>query len=95
VACEAIELDVYLLIPQTSDHLFNLEHDSSVTLMTAGWELRGRAQITCQHAPGLELGILSKPEAEWCVLVRIDPHQVHIRRDGGWGLLETFDLKTP
>jgi len=24
--CEAIELELYLLVPQTSDHLFNLEH---------------------------------------------------------------------
>jgi hypothetical protein len=38
--CEALDLNLYLLVPQTSDHLFNLEHASTVTLLTPGWELR-------------------------------------------------------
>jgi hypothetical protein len=25
--CEAVELALYILMPKTSDHLFNLEHD--------------------------------------------------------------------
>jgi hypothetical protein len=53
--CEAIDLNLYLLVPQTSDHLFNLEHDSTVTLLTAGWEVRGEAQIIPPNAPDLEL----------------------------------------
>ncbi len=47
--CEAIDLNLYLLVPQTSDHLFNLEHDSAVTLLTPEWELRG-ARPRLQHA---------------------------------------------
>src|SRR5512137_320315 len=69
--CEAAGLDLYLLVPQTSNHLFNLEHDSAVTLLTAEWELKGQAQLRPPGAPGLELNLLQEPAAEWCVLVRV------------------------
>ena len=92
--CEAIELDLYLLVPQTSDHLFNLERDSTVTLLTAGCELKGKAHIITRGAPDLELDLLREPGAEWCVLVRVEPSQVQIRSEGGWGNLETIDLQS-
>lgn len=90
--CEAMDLDLYLLVPQTSDHLFNLEHDSTVTLLTAGCELKGKAYIISTGAPDLELDLLREPGAEWCVLVRVEPSQVQIRSEMGWGNLETIDL---
>ena len=90
--CEAIELDIYLLVPQTSDHLFNLEHDSTVTLLTARCELKGKAHIISRGAPDLELDLLREPGAEWCALVRVEPSQMQIRSEGGWGNLETIDL---
>jgi hypothetical protein len=91
--CEATGLTLYLLVPRTSDHLYNLEHGSMVTLLANGWELKGEAQILPPDAviPGLDL--CREPGAEWCVLVRVDPCQVQIRREGGWGNLETIDLK--
>ncbi|MBE9475293.1 MAG: hypothetical protein IMY85_10415 [Chloroflexi bacterium] len=92
--CEAIDLDLYLLLPRTSDHLFNLEHESTVTLLTSEWQLKGEAQIISPNAPDIELDLLREPGAEWCVLVRVDPCQVQIRREGGWGNLETIDLKS-
>jgi hypothetical protein len=94
VPCEAIGLNLYLLVPQTSDHLFNLEHAGSVTVLTAGWELKGEAQVISPNAPDFEPGLLQEPVAEWCVLVRVDPCQIQIRRVGGWGNLETIDLKS-
>ncbi len=90
--CEALDLDLYLLVPQTSDHLFNLEHDSIVTVLTAGCELKGKAQIIPRGAPDLELDLWREPGAEWCVLVRVEPFQVQIRSERGWGNLETIDL---
>ena len=92
--CQAIELDLYLLVPQTSDHLFNLENDSTVTLLAAGWELKGEAQLISPNTADLELDLLQEPGAEWSVLVRICPFQLHIRREEGWGYLETIDLKS-
>lgn len=90
--CEAIELDLYLLVPQTSDHLFNLEHDSIVTVLTVGCELKGQAQIISRGAPDLDLDLWREPGAEWCVLVQVEPSQVQIRSERGWGNLETIDL---
>jgi len=94
IPCEAIGLNLYLLVPQTSDHLFNLEHGCSVTVITAGWELKGEAQVISPNAPDFEPGLLQEPGAEWCVLVRVDPCQIQIRRVVGWGNLETIDLKS-
>lgn len=93
--CEAKDLALYLLVPRTSDHLFNLEHNSSVTLLSAGWELKGEAMVVATmgiSAPGLDLGLLGEPAAQWCVLVRIDPVRIQIKRDGGWGNIETIDV---
>ncbi len=90
--CEVMSLDLYLLVPQTSDHLFNLEHESTVTLLIAGCELKGKGQIISRSAPDLELNLLREPGAEWCALVRVELFQVQIRSGRGWGNLETIDL---
>jgi hypothetical protein len=92
--CQAIGLDLYLLVPQTSDHLFNLEYDPCVTLLTAEWELRGEARVVPPNLPPLDLDLLQEPGAGWCDLVRIHPHQIQIHRQGGWGNLETIDLQS-
>jgi hypothetical protein len=90
--CEALDLALYLLMPQTSDHLFNLEHESNVTVLAAGCELKGKAQIISSGASDLKLDLWQEPGAEWCVLVRVDPSHVQIRNERGWGSLETIDL---
>jgi hypothetical protein len=92
---EALELEIYLLVPKTSDHLFNLEYDSDVTLLTAGWELKGKAHILSSGESDLQMNLLRELESEWYMLVRVDPFQVHVLREGGWGRIETLDLKTP
>jgi len=91
--CEAVELNLYLLVPKTSDHLFNLEHDSIVSLLTTRWELKGEAQVISPNALDIELDLLREPGAEWCELVRVDPCRMQVRREGSWGNLETIDLE--
>jgi hypothetical protein len=97
--CEARDVHLYLLVPRTSDHLFNLEHDPSVTLLAAGWELKGKAQVISPTTPdlvpgtaSLELDLLHEPGAEWCRLLRVDPCLIQIRREKGWGYLESIEL---
>jgi hypothetical protein len=100
--CEAKDLALYLLVPRTSDHLFNLEHNPTVSLLSAGWELKGEATLLATSrvppagmAPGeqgFDLVLLKDPAAQWCVLVRIDPVRIQIKREGGWGNIETIDL---
>lgn len=91
--CEAVGLELYLLVPGTSDHLFNLEHDPCVTLLSTAWEVKGEAQIIPSDAPYPSLGITLEPYAHWCRLVRVVPFQIQVRREEGWGNLETLDLK--
>jgi hypothetical protein len=91
-ACQAIGLDLYLLVPRTSDQLFNLEHDPNVTVLAPEWELKGKAQRTPAEAPQIELDFIQEPAAPWCVLVKIKPHRLQIHRANGWGNLETLDL---
>jgi len=90
--CETMDLDLYLLVPQTSDHLFNLEHESTVTLLMARCEVKGKAQIISSGIPDLKLELLRELGAEWCTFVRVEISQVQIRSEQGWGNLETIDL---
>ena len=91
--CEAIELELYLLVPQTSDHLFNLEHVSTVSVLTVKWELKGEAQVVFPDTTERQLDLLQKPEAAWSVLLRMTPSRLQIRRDKGWRNLETIDIQ--
>ncbi len=92
VPCEVQDLVLYLLVPQTSDHLFNLEQNPYVTLLSAGWELKGEARALLAGEAGPVLELFQEPGAEWCVLVRVEAHKVNIRRGGDWGNVETIDL---
>jgi hypothetical protein len=91
--CEASDAALYLLAPWSSDHLFNLEQHPSVILLAAGWELNGVAQVVPPAALDRELDLLREPGAEWCALVRVDPCRIQIRRQKGWGYLETIELE--
>lgn len=90
--CQAVDLDLYLLLPWTSDHLFNLERDPSVTLLASTWELKGAAQLISPAKLGFELQLLQEPGAGWCALLQVVPYRIQIRRTQGWGYLETIEL---
>lgn len=98
VPCQAVDLVLYLLVPQTSDHLFNLEQSDDVTLLSSGWELKGQAQVLSAGAQSPELELLRQysafrqPGSEWCAVIRVEPTRMQIRRAGGWGNIETIDL---
>ncbi len=91
--CQAVEMDLYLLLPWTCDHLFNLESDPSLTLLTSSWELKGEAQMVSPATLDFELQLLREPGAGWCALLRVIPSRIQIRRPQGWGYLETLELK--
>ena len=90
--CEAAGLELYLLVPNTSDHLFNMDHDATVILWTAAWELKGKAQVISLNGLDVELELLREPGIKWCTLVRVEPCRMQIRRQGSWGNLETIDI---
>jgi len=90
--CEAIDIRLFLLVPQTSDHLFNLEHESGVTLLSSGWEMKGDARIVTTEPFTLTLNLLQDPTARWCQLVQVEPGILQIHHHKGWGSMETIDF---
>ncbi|MFN2225679.1 MAG: pyridoxamine 5'-phosphate oxidase family protein [Anaerolineae bacterium] len=89
-SCGSIDLALYLLVPRTSDHLFNLEHNPEVVVTTEAWQLRGVACIAPDRPAGLAL--LRQPDAAWCEVVMIRPTRLQIEPQGGLGHAETIDI---
>ena len=89
-ACESTGLLLYMLVPRTSDHLFNLEHNREVVVTTEAWQLRGVAGIAREQPVGLAL--LHQPDAAWCEVVAVRPTRLQIERQGGLGHAETIDI---
>jgi hypothetical protein len=92
VPCAASGILLYLLLPRTSDHLLNLEHDPAVVVTTAEWQLSGRGHVVtkveCAAAQ-----LLKAPDAPWSVVVEVQPARVAIAQRTGWGAAETIDLE--
>ena len=92
VPCAASGVQLYLLLPRTSDHLLNLEHDPTVVVTTAEWQMFGRARLVTEveHAAAQ---LLDAPDARWSVVVVVQPTRVAIAQRTGWGAAETIDLE--
>jgi hypothetical protein len=88
--CEAVEAALYLLVPRTSDHLFNLEYNPEVVVTTETWQLRGTACIAPDRPAGLVL--LQQPDAAWCEVVAVHPTRLQIEWPDGLGYAETIDM---
>ena len=89
VRCAGRETSLYLLIPNTSDHLFNLESEPDVAVTTESWGLRGTAEIV-QDAPCL----FSAEQQQWHIVVRVRPLRLHIQpvKGGPVTYTETIDF---
>ncbi|MFN2291735.1 MAG: pyridoxamine 5'-phosphate oxidase family protein [Anaerolineae bacterium] len=88
--CESIDLGLYLLVPRTSDHLFNMENNPEVVVTTEAWQLRGVACIAPEHP--VQLALLQLPDAAWCEVVAVRPTRLQIEPQGGFGHAETIDV---
>ncbi len=73
VPCAGRGTALYLLIPNTSDHLFNLESEPEVAVTTESWHLRGRAAIVQESA-----NLFSSEQRQWHTVIRITPLRLHI-----------------
>ncbi len=86
---------LYLLIPVTSDHLFNLEQEPTVLLTTRRWQLRGTAVLLkpAYTAPPPDLASLFDPAlAHTAGIVEVIPHQMHIETGQGQPHRQTIDF---
>lgn len=90
-ACEICGLVIYLLVPRTSDHLFNLETEPGVILLAGRWMAKGKAVLVWSAPRDLE--IMKTTGAEWCQLVLLRPDEIQILRLDGWGSIESIDLQ--
>jgi hypothetical protein len=90
--CEAVELDIYLLLPLTSDHLFNLERDQRIALHTEKWELIGKGQVLSPDEKLPRISLLPKTGIAWYVVIKVAPSKIQVLRPDGWGPAETIDL---
>lgn len=91
--CVARDLQLYLLLPSTSDHLLNLESSPIVVVATAEWQLRGRARVLGgaeREAAGV---LLDAPDAAWSTAIQVRPTHIAIAQREGWGAAETIDLE--
>jgi hypothetical protein len=93
VPCIASGIQLYLLLPRTSDHLLNLEHDPAVVVTTADWQIHGRARVLDSARHPALAPLLKAPDAPWCVVLEVRPTQVAIAQRQGWGAAETIDLE--
>jgi hypothetical protein len=90
--CQALGLHLYLLVPSTSDQLFNLEHEAAAVVTTPEWLVRGTGWRRPLALAPAGLSLADAPYAAGCDLVEIEPHRLQINRPCGWGYLETIDM---
>lgn len=91
LSCESCEMNLFVLVPRTSDHLVNIDQQPECVVVTDGWELRGVAKRTAtQEHPELSLGKM--PNAEWSTLVEIHPTRLQILQKDGAGYAATIDI---
>lgn len=88
--CEAAGAGLYLLVPRTSDHLFNIESNPTVVATTEDWQLYGAAEVLSAWPAGLALA--GRPDAAWSVIVHIAPIRLHIAPADRPGCCETIDV---
>jgi hypothetical protein len=90
--CAADDLTLYLLVPATSDVLFNLETETAVVVTTPHWQLEGEGEVCpLAHSPSA-LDLARSPRAAGCVLLAVNGRRIHFNWSEGWGYRETIDL---
>jgi hypothetical protein len=89
VHCAGRGTILYLLVPNTSDHLFNLESEPEVAVTAESWRLRGKAEIV-QDSPD----VFSAEQSQWHTIVRVSPVRLHIlpAKGGPANYAETIDF---
>jgi hypothetical protein len=75
-------LNLYLFVPHSADHLFNLETQPALVLLSPGWKLHGCGEIASEVAAPLA----------WQMAVHIQPVCLHILSDNGDSSIETIDF---
>jgi hypothetical protein len=92
LACESLDVVFYVLVPRTSDLLFNLETNEAVVATAETWQVRGMARLLRPGQHPKELAITRTPQAAWCDVAEIRPTQLRLSRAPGQLQDETIDI---
>lgn len=92
LSCEALGLTLYVLVPRTSDLLFNMEGGTLVVATADIWQARGVARLLPQGEYPDRLAIASTSEAAWCEMVEIRPTRLLLHPPPGRSQGETIDI---
>ena len=76
-------LRLYLLLPHGSDHLFNMEQQPEIILLSPSWRLNGRIAGVYRNPVA--------PPQHWHI-VEVCPVQLHILSEKGYSSVETIDF---
>jgi hypothetical protein len=95
VPCFVREDCVYVLVPSTVDHLFNLEHELEVVLTSTLWQLRGAAlalgEPDGRHGTA-PYNISARAKDAGATLVEVFPFRMHLEPAGRRRYRETIDF---
>src|SRR3954453_20628505 len=95
VECLVREDCVYVLVPSSVDHLFNLEHELEVVLTSPLWQLRGAA-LHLSESSGIHgtapYNISAQAKDAGYTLVEVFPLRMHLEPDGRRRYRETIDF---
>lgn len=95
VMCFVCQDCVYVLLPSTADHLFNLGHTLEVVLTDRLWQLRGTARLLCDTD---DLGRTAWQEGHLYArstghtLIRVFPLRMHLEANDRRRYRETVDF---
>jgi hypothetical protein len=95
VECLVREDCVYVLVPSTADHLFNLEHELEIVLTTSLWQLRGAAlDLSESGGPhgAAPCEISAQARNAGYTLIEVFPLRMHLEPAGRRRYRETIDF---
>lgn len=90
--CIAQGLRLFVFVPTTSDHLYNLEQEPDVVATTSDWQLRGLGRTLLPSEIPADFPLFRVIQAVDYSVVEINPVRVEIGRPNGSGFLESIDI---
>lgn len=95
VGCMVLDDCIYILVPSTVDHLFNIQHTMEVVLTTTLWQVRGVGlALGGEHGPHgtLPHELSARARTEGYALVEVFPLRIHLEAAGQRQHRETIDF---
>jgi hypothetical protein len=91
LACQLVGIQLYVLVPRTSDHLFNIESRSEVVVVNETWSLKGVARLVPRGERPPELVPDDGPPVAWSEVIQVHPVRLTLLNSGS--PVETIDIE--